>query len=440
MSDLARDIATQPTTIPVLSTEDGTYTAPGEAWDGEPVRAPLSDGEEEAGLVPGTGLGAEVINDLLGRLGHAIAAVADSAALTWDPRAITADFPGSYTAVPYGGNYVAKADGIRYSNRDGEVLLALSSTNTYLTLDGVAWEDMGVHGVSRARGPAVGNRDVAGVPYITTVVWQCQSGGAVKYSDILGGTWASAGTLPTFVDPGTSATSQGFGGAFNSRWFAMVRSRLFYQDGADLAGATTWGEINVAALGFSHTGTITTPTCFETSPTECAIGVTGSPCIIHSADGTTFAAATYSPTAADGVAAMHWSESHGLWIILSNTNNRIFTAPAGFGSFTERPQITDDNGNVVSGLYAVTSIGRTIIVAAGNGLWVSRGFGSWRRIPNVRLSADESGGSNTLKWHWLRTLNGRAWAGRAAVHSSASSTEYALSAVLPSEFARQGAF
>src|SRR5688572_24321252 len=109
MSDLDHiDAATQPLTIPVLGSQDGEYDAPGTDWDATPVRAALSGGAEAAGLAPNTDLDAQVLNDLVGRLGAGLASVIDAAALTWDPVVLapTSVFGGD-PLIGQGGPFVA---------------------------------------------------------------------------------------------------------------------------------------------------------------------------------------------------------------------------------------------------------------------------------------------------------------------------------------------
>ncbi len=436
MSDLLLDTTRQPTAIPVLASDGGDYTAPGEDWDGDPVAVALSAGDEAGGLTPNEGLDAETLNDLIGRLGAGLASIVDAPVLTWDRPQDNQGQPNdnhwSASGVSVGRVTVRVAPGWYYSGVSREVLIHPNITKMFLSYDGHNWTDAGAHGVtggSAMRGVAVGHSVLSSVDYVTIIAWQQDNNGIVRATNNFGSSWYDAGTLGASMESGVRA----IGGFFAGRFYIVARSQLYYKaHAAAMTGA--WTRIDVS--GIWNGAPPPNPSCVETSPTEIAIGVVSSPGVLHSTDGLTFTNTALPSTASDGVGAMQWSESHQLWIITSDSGNRVFTAPAGFGAITERAQITDYQGTVITGLHAVASLGRTVVVAASDGLWVSRDLANWRLL-DVVLTDD---GVNLDEWTWLQSLNGKLWAGRCIQVGGDSSLEYTMSRVLPAEFRKQGAW
>lgn len=426
MSDLddRDDASNQPTAIPILGDAGADYPASPSAWAGTPVRAPLSSGEEQAGLEPGQDLDAQVLNDLVGRLGWGLASVIDSAALTWDPVETSVGQPnqnhwgtdprigaGDVFVVPYGMN---AGGGYRQ-----EMLIHFNPVKMFRSWDGKNWEDMGAHGVTGTpRGFAAGL--MADGETVAIVAWDNSAGGEIVLSNDYGSTWGDTGADIA----GTIDGSPSIGGCFNGRFFICNRSQLYYSD--DLS-STDWTRISTS--GFWTGAPPNSPVCFAASPNSCAFGINGGPSCIYSLDGDTWAALPLPTNPSDGIEALFWSSSHQLWIAVSS-NGRIHTSPEDFSGWTERTK-----PNQVTAARAVVAQGRSVVMAGNEGLFITRDFENWRLLPEVRATDD---GSYPFQWERLLLLNGRIWASRRRTVSGQSGIEYAQSAPLPAEFRKLG--
>ncbi len=323
----------------LLWATDASYPAGSDPWSSGPTKVALTTGEIAAGFVPNTQVPAEKINDLFSLLTSYVDSIADAPALTWDRLANTKDTgqPNgnnwNETGIPIGSRFVGIAPGVLYSNVDAEVLVQLDSTLLFYSEDGYTWVSKGANGIlgGNPRGLAIGVRPDGNT--ISIVAWDQSNNGVVRATDNLGTSWYTAGSLAASFEGNVS-----FGGAHptTGRFFICSRSQLYYQD--DLASNTPWTRIDTASLGWNGAPP-QSPTCFETSPTESVIGISGLPSCIHSSDGDTWAASSFAANPGDGIKAIHWSASHEKWIALSYNNGRILTAPAGFASWTECPQM-----------------------------------------------------------------------------------------------------
>lgn len=431
MSDLDHiDATRQPLTIPILGSQDGEYDAPSTDWDATPVRAALSGAAELAGVAPNTNLDAQVLNDLIGRLGAGLASVIDSAALKWDPVANIAGQPndnywGPNPLIGAGDAFVAPyiaADAFKQ-----EALYHFNPARVFRSWDGRNWEDRGLHGLGSdpaPRGLCVGLTN--GGATSALVAWDSSASGQIRVSTDGGGSWANGGTLPASFDGTTS-----FGAIFEERAFICARSQLHYSD--DLSLNAEWARITTS--GFWTGAPPNGPLCVASvDGVGIAFGVNGGPGLIHSEDGTTWAAASL-PTVSDAVNALAWSRSHRLWVATSNTGgSALYTAPAGFGVWAER---TLPSG--LSNIRAVACLGRAIVVAAQEGIWISRDFTNWRRIPDIRYTEDAT---YPDQWERLLVFNGRLWVSRRFYNAGAvkHQIEYSMSAPLPAEFGVLGAW
>lgn len=401
------------------------------SFTGQVTRLAIPDGVRAQGVKPAK-FRAPYFNQLLGEHGDALDSVIDRAAIEWEPTIINTTQPNNdhWDRATFGDSgrlTVGVAPGLLYSNVDGDVLVQFNVVKLFYSLDGRNWVDKGAHGlnVASAYGFAIGQRgDVANT--FSIVGWEHTASGAVRQSVNLGTSWAAAGSLPaSFEGP------VGIGGCFNGRYFICSRSQLYYSD--NLANVL-WTRITTATLGWNGAPP-PDPLCFASSPTECVIGIDGSPSLIWSADGNTWSAAPLPTTPGDGIKHLAWSPTWNLWIAVTGTNNRVLTAPAGFAAWTELAKITDANGAVVTGPRQVATLGRCVVIAAGNGLWVTRNLSTWRRVPDIRLTSD---GINLDSWQFLRKFNGRLWAGRTVDASGADRCESTRSGVLPVEFESVG--
>jgi hypothetical protein len=201
MTDINRDdTKIQPPTIPVLGTPTGTYTAPGEDWDGEPVRVPLDDAAEAVGLVPNTDFEIERFNDIAGRLGQALSTIVDMAAINLSPVEYAVGDAPSFSGM---GNSLRTepfvAPGMWYSGQEREILCAFNSTGLQTSKDGRLWESQGSVGFGEALDDATaGHYLFAGdnVDYVTIVAYSEEGDGEFRASDNFGTSWYDAGFLP----------------------------------------------------------------------------------------------------------------------------------------------------------------------------------------------------------------------------------------------------
>jgi hypothetical protein len=406
---------------------DANYPAGSDPWSGQPTKVALTSGEMAAGFVPDTQVPAEKLNDLLNAMASYVDGVADTAALNWTPKFNTEGQPNlDHWGTPptAGALNVQTAPGIIYTNIEADVLIQFNAAKLFLSYDGVNWVDKGLHGLNVAntpRGFAIGVR--SDNITISIVGWENQPSGVIRATDNLGTSWYAAGSLPSGFD-GSAA----FGGSFRGRFFLCSRSQLYY---SDTLTNVVWTRIPTAPLGWNGAPPVG-PTCFANSPTECAIGIAASPSVIYSTDGNTWAAAPIPSPASDGVQALHWSSAHGLWIALTTTGGRILTATPGFTTWTERSPVI--SGTAITDLRAVCSLGRVVVIAGGNGLWVTRDFVNYRRLP-VRVTSD---GLNADVWSWLVPFNGRIWAGRQCEFGPDDGAEVVMSGTLPAAFTEIG--
>lgn len=395
MSDLERDLAVQPLTIPVLSVAGDTYTAPGEDWDGTDTRAPLSSGEEEAGLVPATRLPAEVLNDLFGRLGEAVASVIDSPALTWriPLRANEATDP----TFAGGGNAlfalcVAPAD--TAGNMGGEVAVCLNSDGMWVAADGHTWEQrepLGFSGPPAVEGMTAGVQNDEG----RVVVFAREAGdNEFVYTPDLGFTIVSAGTAPGSVAAGNVRMC-----FFRDTFFLTAEAQIMYH--TDVSLDTNWTDIDMTGTGW----TANQPNAFVATPDEALIAIDGAPYIMRSENGTTWAAAN-SGLPASGITALAWSASRQRWFA-RNALGELWSAPLGVGAWSQEETPAIGPGSVALGLiHGIASLGRTLILAAGADLYASRDLERWMRIPVAPLQPM----AVNLFWKYLLPINGRVMA------------------------------
>lgn len=332
------------------------------------------------------------------------------ASMNWEPVSI-GNAAGSLTDDPLLGRQgvvvVPYSAGSLYKQ---EAIYLWGGTRVYRSFDARVWEDRGVHGVpgsaSSVRGMAAGLMSDG----VTTalVMWSGSSGGQIRSTNSDGSVWGNSGTLPVSFD-----ASRSFGGAFRGRFFISGKGRIYFSD--DLSLNEEWSSILVPGWTGAPPNDAA---CFAAGPSDvgCAFGINGGPGLVHSADGDTWASAPLPSGAFHGVNALTWSASHNRWIALSGTvGAKLFTAPAGFGSWTEYAVPVG-----WSSVRAVTSLGKSVVVAANDALWISRDLEDWSIIPDVTLTPNSSFPS---QWEYLVTVNGRMWAGRRHRLSSLMVTE-----------------
>lgn len=424
MSDLLRDLRKQPVNIPILGTEDGVYDAPGEDWDADPVRVAPSDGEEEVGFIPATRITPETINSIVGRIGEGLASVIDSPALTWSMPAKTRTSIPAFEGMGNGlfcGPLVVPA---QYNTvYGGEAIVAVNATGLYMTMDGWGWVLMGALGFG-VQATAIAAVVLDTDPETVRLVAFSLEGGddEFRYSDDFGVNWSAGGAAPSAVAAGNLVM-----GAFGGRMLLAAEGQIFFSDDVE---AGTWSDA-IDPSGYWTTGE---PQAFAATATEALIAIDGTPSIIRTADGFTWAAANSGLDADLTIIQIVWSESHGLWIALDNSG-KIWTAPAGAASWADRGTISHSlgTGDAMGTIFTLAVHGRTIVVSHAEALWASRDFTRWARLIPV---AEDSAGE--AWWPWILPFNGALWAAHRTTKTSGSGVtfEHSLSGVLAPELAR----
>jgi len=419
MSDLEE--TEQPTLVPVLATDD-LYDDPGEDWDGTATRTALSSGVEAAGLVPGTDLDAQVLNDLIGRIGQGLATILDSAAVNWTlpAEATGVSFAGFGNGLFAGPIVIPVAN---YSGYRRDVLGVYNDGGLYYSVDGRAWTNpggIGFSGTGANGGLTAGGAEITGEGWNTWIVAYATESTTWKFraSGNVGASWFALGQLPSGIE-GAAAHVMGYfdaapdDGLSNSKfYFWCARSQLFYRSMEDLFSADTTDWTQITTSGFWTGAPPPSPTCFASAPAECAIGIAGSPYVISSSDGTTWAA---SGTGLSGsVSHLHWASAHNLWLAFT-TDGKLWSAPAGMASWTERIALGTTP-------FALGSLGRVVVMTRAGMTLVSRDLTNVMRIP-PDPSDDE--------WEFLLSFNGGLWM---AKYDAAEDTtfELAMSQILPS--------
>jgi len=427
MSDLLRDLRKQPVRIPILGGEDTTYDAPLTAWDGEPVRVEMVEGEEAQGFVPGTRITPETHNHVSGTIGEAVASIVDSAATTWSSPlksfSASIDFSGMGNGL-FCGPITAPAQWYNGTDMGAEVLCAVNASGLYMSLDGWEWVLQGAIGfASQATVLAAGHLEVLGSHYVRLVAYSDESGGyEFRYSDDLGAAWSDGGVSPGAVNAG--GRQMGF---FNEIFFLAAEGQVFFS--SDLPADDPWEESDVT--GFWDTGE---PTCVAVNETEALIGIDAEPYVAKSTDAETWVDGSSGLTGTAGVTHLAWSESHGLWLMLRDDGS-FWTAPAGVASWAQRTAPTHSLGleEVIPAPFTCLGVhGRTVIIGSGKFLWASRDLTRWARmIPRAHEGSVET-------WQWILPFNGALWAAHLSTQANETGVtfEHSLSGVLAPELAR----
>lgn len=418
-SDIARDLKTQPLTLPVYG--GGSYVAPGEAWDGTPNRSPLGPSEELLGLFPNTKLPAEVINDFVGRLGHALSTIVDAASVNWTvPAKAIGDMP-AFEGMGNGlfaGPFIIPAQTL--VEWQGEVLGAVNSSGLWISRDGRRWTNPGAIGFATQVECAVAGVQAS---FATIVAFALETGDyEFRYSTDLGNSWATAGNAPT---PPSGDTIMGYYGAAEIFYWASNDGTLAYSD--DIIG-NTWAVIDVS--GVWTTGS---PVKFAANDEEILLALNADPWILRSSsDGLTFFAAnTNLEIDPSPVVDLIWSPSRAKWY-LRRADGSLWSASAGAFSWSAE-EIPGSTGGELGEHHAMVSHGRCLTMAAGDGLWVSRDVGRW-----VHMTPIGDTGASFAYWEWLLPFNGAIWAGHRATKADGYGItfEHSFSGTLAPELMR----
>lgn len=430
MSDL--DELEQPLAIPRLGT-DGTYDDPGEDWDGTETRTALSAGAEAAGLLPNTFLCGQLVNDQCGRLGDGLASIMDVAAVNWtEPRIAFENYPifsGAGNGLFGGPKVLPVSQHSTVQRRDWLGLLTESGLDA--SRDGYRWTNFGDMGFSGAPGgaaPALGHGGLA-AGASDSVMW------IVAFADETNTfKFRASGDLAVSFDPvgqlpaGAEGDETHVMGYFGDRAFWCARSQLYYRTAAELVAGATTDWTRIITSGFWTGAPPSSPRCFATSPTECAIGIFGGPSVIRSADGVTWAAAGSGLSNA-AIVDLHWCAARSIWIATTSAGD-LYTAPAGMSAWTALSTYPPD-------IARTGSLGRSVFALGGAWLYVTRDLENW-----ARLSPEATPG-NVNDWEFILPFNGAVWIAHQSPDAGVTgdeTLESAQSLVLPSALRKVHAF